>query len=534
MNSRSLLASLLALSLAAPAVDAQARALVRELDEFDVYGTDQTLFSPFGLARTISGGWRLDIRGIPSSVVLTLGSEGAEEPPTLFGDPGTATPYERAFPLPDGRVLHTDGDSLFLDATTLVSEGDPVTGVPGATWQSRSSFFDTFLLEGVSPAGQALFHGYYVLADGTEVEGLFVGEDQPPVYTNEVPVGPLGTTGYRLNSVAFSPSGEHFALTVFAPNAGGISLTHVLLDGAVHTLGGSPVVRDVPVPASVGGRDGELWRNFRLLAPTDAGDLVMSGDTDGDPSTDEFLIRDGVMLFREGVVIDGDTMVGEIDALDVLPDGRVVWIWNANFDTGLDQALGIEDRIYIRSNAAVDWDEDGFADEEFTLRGLAQQATVTEDGRLLFVSNVIGPFSIFYEALFELPLSFLLPRTWIVSATSGGSIDFDLDAGPASAGQLYALAGSFSGTEPGFVLGGATIPLNPDAYFTQTLTEANSPTFTSTLGVLDAEGQASAAVVVPPDVSLVGLRGHHAAIRFDVAPFVVHEVSPAVGTELTL
>ena len=518
------LLSCLSVSALSSSTQGQAQAILTPGDDLDVFGTQYTINGTYGfLWDTSSGGYVSLQNASPSS--FYYGRISTEEPGP-FGDETTGQVYTIPYPTPDGRVLHSVLYDLYLDDTRLLSPGDPMTGYPGVTWGSYQT-------KGVTDAGEPLLYGSYIKSDGTFWTGLFVGVSGPPIYSNETPLGPNNEVGYPLLLSAFSPNGVHIAYAADVLGLDGRRDMHVLLDGVIYNLGGSPVIEDVPVPPSIGGIGGESWRNFRFFDLTDEGDFLIAGDTDGSTTTDAFLIRDESIYLREGMIIDGDTMVGDFHDARWAPEGRAVWIWNSNFDTGIDQALGVDDRIYIRSNDPVDWDKDGFADEEYTLRGLDDNAVVTVDDKIVFHSNVIGPFSLFYTVAFELPLSFLIPRTWVVSAATGGGIDFDLDAGPSAAGQFYFLAGSMSGTNPGFVLGGKTIPLNPDAYLVQTVAQANSLNFVATLGILDAEGQASAQILVPADLSLVGLRGHHAAVRFDLGPLTLHEVSPAMAVEIT-
>lgn len=100
-----------------------------------------------------------------------------------------------------------------------------------------------------------------------------------------------------------------------------------------------------------------------------------------------------------------------------------------------------------------------------------------------------------------------------ISASAGGRQDFTLEAGDAHAGNLYLLAGSFSGTAPGIAFApGLVLPLNFDLYLQWTLIYPNLPPLVNTFGTLNAQGSASAAFDLPPTVgaSLAGLTFHHA------------------------
>jgi len=80
-----------------------------------------------------------------------------------------------------------------------------------------------------------------------------------------------------------------------------------------------------------------------------------------------------------------------------------------------------------------------------------------------------------------------------LSASAGGVINFDLATFPCYAGRDYALLGSMSGTEPGFLLRNAgLLPLNPDIFSYFIRNNFNSTWFAGFRGILDSDGNASA------------------------------------------
>jgi len=88
----------------------------------------------------------------------------------------------------------------------------------------------------------------------------------------------------------------------------------------------------------------------------------------------------------------------------------------------------------------------------------------------------------------------LTADTDTLSATTGGVVNFTLDAGAAFAGRSYVLLGTAAGTSPGTMLpGGGVLPLNQDFVFNYIRTHLASPMFTNFLGLLDSPaGQAAA------------------------------------------
>lgn len=114
----------------------------------------------------------------------------------------------------------------------------------------------------------------------------------------------------------------------------------------------------------------------------------------------------------------------------------------------------------------------------------------------------------------------LTPSGLAVSAHFGGTQSITLDLGPASAGHAFIVLGSRRLGRPGLV-GGAqlVLPLELDDYFLFTLAGGGGNVLTGFIGVLDANGRATATVVVPPGlpaaVSLIGTRLFHAVAVVD-------------------
>ncbi len=118
------------------------------------------------------------------------------------------------------------------------------------------------------------------------------------------------------------------------------------------------------------------------------------------------------------------------------------------------------------------------------------------------------------------------------SVAAGATAKFTLhSSAPLPANAIYLLLGSASGTAPGFVAGGVPVPLNPDAYFSITANQANSPPFVTTLGTFAADGFASSSLALPPALPavLVGLTLNHAWIGVHPVTNAVKAASGAVS-----
>lgn len=124
----------------------------------------------------------------------------------------------------------------------------------------------------------------------------------------------------------------------------------------------------------------------------------------------------------------------------------------------------------------------------------------------------------------------------VLSLAAGGPTDLAIDFGAGQADDWYLVLGSFAGTSPGVLFDGVTIPLNVDAYWGYTLITPNAPPYTGSLGILDADGRASASLDLPPGLggALVGATLHHSAITIALAPGLLSVASASNPAALQL
>jgi len=90
--------------------------------------------------------------------------------------------------------------------------------------------------------------------------------------------------------------------------------------------------------------------------------------------------------------------------------------------------------------------------------------------------------------------------TDVVPETTGGVVNFGLEAGVANMNRNYILLGSVAGVSPGFTLPGglAVMPLNWDLFTSFTVDFIKTPLFMNFLGTLDGSGMAAAQMNLPP------------------------------------
>lgn len=105
------------------------------------------------------------------------------------------------------------------------------------------------------------------------------------------------------------------------------------------------------------------------------------------------------------------------------------------------------------------------------------------------------------------PLAELHAGFDVVSASAGVAVPLILNLTPAQAGAPYRILASASGTSPGILFQGLSLPLNSDFIFRSSYRYANSGRFQNTLGSLDGDGRAEALFVAPHGLldSFIGL-----------------------------
>jgi len=104
-------------------------------------------------------------------------------------------------------------------------------------------------------------------------------------------------------------------------------------DGHIYVNGALLHQEDTP------NGSGDNWDNFDLVAINNQGHYLVSGDTNGDNATDEFLAVDGVIQIREGDMVDGITLTSgaSMRVLAINDIDRVAHAWQ--YDGGGPEVL---------------------------------------------------------------------------------------------------------------------------------------------------------------------------------------------------
>lgn len=137
-------------------------------------------------------------------------------------------------------------------------------------------------------------------------------------------------------------------------------------DGAVH-VDGQLIARENH-PLFKG--SAEDWDNFDSVSINNDGRYVFSGDTAGPTESDEFIAVDGAIALREGMMIAGETLGGNVLGASINNLDNVLHAWQtgtgeAVFLSDADDLAGTAERL-IGTGDLIDTDNDGIGDHTVT------------------------------------------------------------------------------------------------------------------------------------------------------------------------
>ncbi len=191
-----------------------------------------------------------------------------------------------------------------------------------------------------------------------------------------VTLGPIGP------ELDVSGSGEH---TIYMFRDTSLD-AYVVADGAIVAGEGLPT------------GDGDNWTSFDSVSINSSGNYVISGDTSGNKTVDQFIAYNGQIILREDdLTISGRLDGNGTDALSINDLNQIVMIWEirtdavpastesllyvrdpANAAGSLYRMLSIGDAIDVDDDGLGDWIIDDFRASAFTAPGL----DLAEDGRV--------------------------------------------------------------------------------------------------------------------------------------------------------
>jgi hypothetical protein len=260
-------------------------------------------------------------------------------------------------------------------------------------------------------------------------------------------------------------------------NAGRVGFQGFLIGGGTTAANDTAIWTGTPGNLTMIAREGDV-------APNTGG--LLFGPTSG-----QFMVMNGA---------------GQVLFLNSLSDGVTsFWAW--------DPVLGLQ--CLHRGNMPVEV-QPGVFRTPYTASGVqftngdSRPLGFANDGTVVTKLSMTDGTSYGSQAMFKVRIGSLTGIPGKISEATGGTHSLYLNAGAANAGLTYVVAGSASGTIPGTPIGLFVVPLNVDAYTDFTLQLANTGPFVNTFSVLNADGRATAAIVIPPLTGFAGVVVHHA------------------------
>jgi len=302
--------------------------------------------------------------------------------------------YETTIALSANAVIYSPScESIATGSTGLDSiwVGDTPIAVEEEPFPMSTLFWRFGSRPRTTEAGVPAFVGGLTDTQGgsTTERAFFLGTT--PLYRtgDNVPgaPAPLSSTAVDFDSKISANGTNNIAL--LDADTGSSSDDGVMaMNGMAMMLGGAIVRESLPLPAAVGGLAGENWDNFDYMGITEAGNYAFSGDTDGSTDTDEFIVRDGVIVHREGDTLDGEILAGSIELLYLSENNELAFVWDIENPAGSDlEALYFEGALLLREGDEVDWDGDGTIDAGFVVTDFNSTETLAIDSNgVVYVS----------------------------------------------------------------------------------------------------------------------------------------------------
>lgn len=421
-----------------------------------------------------------------------------------------------------GASISTDGDRIAIGAKPKLS----ASMTNGGVFIYTKVFNDWVFTDLVQPAASGIDgFGDDVALNGGRLFVLSSGafgqvNDAPAVY--DFKLTPSGWTeqssftGSSLGIPTIGPdicaSGELLSIRHYPSNPfGGAADTSVfrILPGSTLLLGvvtgpdgvtahlqtcidGSSVFCNYGGPGPQPTTNVLKWDALNLNAPPETFTITHQ-DTSARVSLDT---HDGRLAVR--------TIDGSIDSVQILD-----WVGALQIVASGEVCPSLEGASTKLAPIAVDGDG-AVAGAPTTLSGLAVPLVATTPGQLVPAKR-LSPFA-------------------SVSASLGGTVEFNTQFGPSEAGSLSWILGSLTGSAPGVPTAAGVIPLAPDGYTLSILQSPITGPIPGSLGLLDPSGGRVIELTVPPNViqTMPGVTAFHAAVTLDLLTFDVRSISNSV------
>lgn len=380
-------------SVFAVGVDGVPHCLIREGDPYPGGGADEFVF-------TISDIWINQVGGYGATLNNKNGAgtelnfdiiwgqvKSSDGPPhRIIAEGGFDAPYTN-YAIRQGGKVDNHGnawyagwangagagpDSIWKNSDLIWIEDDPIPSLP-------EQYFSFLTHLGVADDGSAIYfiggianspNGITVNRGFFDINGnvLWKGGDILPGYANPVSLEFLPPSDFQFD---VSANGTNYVSKVRL--AGSPVTDAMVFNGAAFVSRGTAMREGNLIPASTPGVIGsEHWDNFFFAATNEAGNVLVAGDTDGDPASDQFVYSNHEFVLREGDTIGHHFNAnqytiwnGSVRGADLNDHGD--WLVRWGVTDPLHGAYILNGLVLIEEGDNVDFDNDGIIDSYATI-----------------------------------------------------------------------------------------------------------------------------------------------------------------------
>jgi hypothetical protein len=342
---------------------------------------DYTVSSINNAAVTGADGWAFTVNtlGADDIVSVAYGTFGVAAPDVLAEEQVTLEyqqdSWESFFGLADDGVAYSPSCTRIADGVTGLDSvwlDDQIVAIEEMVYPHEAGYWFSF---GSRPDatrdGVPYFVGGITDEQGgsTDNRGLFYGWDTQPLVIGGMMIPGLpDPVVFGSAAVSFdyrvSAYGAHWIAEIATDTGSSANDGAMLYDGELLMAGGLPVVEGGAVPESIGGLAGENWDNFDFCGVTEDGQWLLTGDTDySDTLLDEIVVVNGVIVLREGDLVDGMPLNGSIEGGYMNEQGDWAVIWDVDTADANVEVLILNGSIVLMEGMPVDVDGDGVWDD---------------------------------------------------------------------------------------------------------------------------------------------------------------------------
>lgn len=323
-------------------------------------------------------------------------------------------------------------DAVYTHLGLLLAEGDPTPGMPGmfASFNSRPT---------MTPDGTANWIAGWTATPGGSSQGRIfykapganIANASIVIKSGDMVAGfPVGASGIGFGYDVSQNNLHHIiALTLSTGSTSNDSC--IWVDGNVAARESQPTGQ------------GDNWQNFSAMGINNAGDHVITGDTDAATATDAFVAYNGAIVLREGGAVGGLTLSGTCRWVSIDNSGHVAFIHDTSGGETLffGESGDLAQATAVATvGASLDTNNDGIGDYtlvDFKASGTIGPGLDIADNSRVYVEVDLSDGATTVEAVIEFTVG-----------TCPGDLDGDGSIGLSDLTVLLSNFGTASGATP--------------------------------------------------------------------------------------